>query len=141
MTASRAGALELEVELDGEAAPAIAYPELCGPVEPGDIVLLNVTAVELGLGTGGVHLVIAVEGKESPHDARPPGHVVKARYTPVQTAVATVEETNAGLLERSEGLRGTPVVCAPLHSMLAPIAAGAKRALPDARVEIGRAHV
>ena len=134
VAAAREGALELEVELDGEGAPAIAYPDLCGPVEPGDTVLLNVTAVELGLGTGGVHLVIAVEGKESPHDARLPGHVVKARYTPVQTAVASVEETNAELLERSEGLRGTPVVCAPLHSMLAPIAAGAKRAASDLRV-------
>jgi hypothetical protein len=132
--ATRDGALELDVELDGEGTPAIAYPDLSGSVEPGDTVLLNVTAVELGLGTGGVHLVIAVEGKESPHDARPPGHVVKARYTPVQTAVASVEETNAELLERSEGLRGTPVVCAPLHSMLAPIAAGAKRAIPDLRV-------
>ena len=134
VAATREGALELEVELDGEGAPAIAYPDLCGPIEPGDTVLLNVTAVELGLGTGGVHLVIAVEGKESPDDPRPPGHVVKARYTPVQTAVASVEETNAELLERSDGLRGTPVVCAPLHSMLAPIAAGAKRAAPDVTI-------
>ena len=88
--------------------------------------LLNVTAVELGLGTGGVHIVIAVEGR-SRRPSAPPGHVMKARYTPAQTAVASVEETHAELLEGSDGLRGTPVVCAPLHSMLAPIAAGAKR--------------
>ena len=132
VTATRPGAQELEVEVDGTSAPAISYPDLCGEVRPGDPVLLNATALELGLGTGGVHLVIAVEGRESTAEA-PPGHVMKARYTPLQTAVSSVEETHADLLEASEGLAQTPVVCAPLHSMLAPIAAGAKRAA-DARV-------
>jgi hypothetical protein len=132
VTAARPGAQELEVEVGGISAPAISYPDLCGEVRPGDPVLLNATALELGLGTGGVHLVIAVEGRESSGEA-PPGHVMKARYTPLQTAVASVEETHADLLEASDGLAQTPVVCAPLHSMLAPIAAGAKRAA-DARV-------
>ncbi len=116
----------------GASAPAISYPDLCGEVRPGDPVLLNATALELGLGTGGVHLVIAVEGRDSPAE-EPPGHVMKARYTPLQTAVASVEETHPNLLEASDGLAQTPVVCAPLHSMLAPVAAGAKRAA-DARV-------
>ena len=53
---------------------------------------------------------------------------MKARYTPLQTAVSSVEETHRDELERSSGLEQTPVVCAPLHSMLGPIAAGAKRA-------------
>jgi hypothetical protein len=132
VTASRPGAQELEVELEGTSAPAIAYPDLCGEVRPGDQVILNATALELGLGTGGLHFVIAVEGRESSLVALP-GHVMKARYTPVQTAVTSVEETHAELLETSEGLGQTPVVCAPLHSMLAPIAAGAKRAA-DPRV-------
>jgi hypothetical protein len=130
--ATRLGAQELEVEVDGTTAPAVSYPDLCGEVRPGDPVLLNATALELGLGTGGFHLVIAVEGRESTAKA-PTGHVMKARYTPLQTAVSSVEETHADLLEASEGLAQTPVVCAPLHSMLAPIAAGTKRAA-DARV-------
>ena len=58
---------------------------------------------------------------------------MKARYTPVQTAVASVEETHADAARGLRGLRQTPVVCAPLHSMVAPIAAGAKRAA-DPRV-------
>lgn len=132
VTAARPGAQEVEVDVHGTSAQAISYPDLCGEVRPGDSVLLNATALELGLGTGGVHLVIAVEGRESPADV-PPGHVMKARYTPLQTAVASVEETHADLLETSDGLAQTPVVCAPLHSMLAAIAAGAKRAA-DARV-------
>jgi hypothetical protein len=132
VTGSRPGAQDLDVEVDGTSVPAIAYPHLCGDVRPGDPVLLNTTALELGLGTGGVHFVIAVEGRESSVEDRP-GHVMKLRYTPVQTAVASVEETHADLLEGSDGLGQTPVVCAPLHSMLAPIAAGAKRAA-DPRV-------
>ena len=124
---ARPGAHELEVDLDGETAVAIAYPDLCGPVTVGDVVVLNTTAVSLGLGTGGVHFVIAVEGTE-PHDDDAAGRVMKARYTPVQTVVGTVEESHRDVLEASTGLEQLPVVCAPLHSMVAPIAAGAKRA-------------
>jgi hypothetical protein len=53
----RPGALELGVLVDGEggAASAVAYPQLVGPVTTGDRVLLNTTAVALGLGTGGWH--------------------------------------------------------------------------------------
>ena len=124
--AARPGAHELEVDVDGKRATAIAYPDLCGPVTVGDVVILNTTAVALGLGTGGIHLVVAVEGAEPGEDL--PGRIMKARYTPTQTAVQSVEETHRDLLEGSRGLEQTPVVCAPLHSMIAPVAAGAKRA-------------
>jgi hypothetical protein len=127
VTAERPGALELDVEVGGSSAAAIAYPELTGPVAPGDEVLLNTTAVELGLGTGGFHLVVAVDGA-SHRDETLEGRVMKARYMPLQTVVRSVEETHGAVLERSAGLAGTPVVVAPLHSMLAPIAAGAKAA-------------
>ncbi len=124
---ARPGAVELEVEVDGERAPAIAYPDLTGPVDEGDIVLLNTTGENLGLGTGGFHLLVAVEGggiTEVGHA----GRAMKARYTPLQAAVRSVEETHRGLIEGSPGLEGAPVVCAPLHSMIAPVAAGAKAA-------------
>lgn len=125
--AERPGALELEVEVDGERAAALAYPELLGPVAEGDTVILNTTAVALGLGTGGFHLVVAVEGGP-PTEITHSGRVLKARYTPSQIAVPTVEETHRDALENSPGLGGTPVVCAPLHSMIAPAAAGARAA-------------
>jgi hypothetical protein len=121
----RPGAVELTVELDGIRVGAIAYPELTGPVSPGDSVILNTTAVHLGLGTGGLHFVVFVEAS-APLDVRGSGRVMKARYTPLQTAVETVEETHRDELEASRGLAGTPVVAAPLHSMIAHIAAGAK---------------
>ena len=135
---ARPGAHELEVLVEGFAEPAraIAYPDLVGPVMAGDEVLLNTTAVELGLGTGGMHIVIAVLGGSNDAVAEEllEGRVMKARYLPVQTAVASVEESHPDVLERSTGLAGTPVVCAPLHSMLGPISAGAKVASPGARV-------
>jgi Protein of unknown function (DUF3866) len=123
----RPGALELEVEVDGERASAIAYPSLTGPVRPGDVVVLNTLAVALGLGTGGFHLVVAVEGG-APTQLSASGRIVKARYTPLQTVVETVEETHRDVLESSGGLRGTPVACVPLHSMVAIAAAGARAA-------------
>jgi hypothetical protein len=124
---ARPGSHEIEVNVDGEHATAIAYPELVGPVTVGDTVILNTTAVALGLGTGGVHFVIAVEGS-TPADDELVGRVMKARYTPSQSAVTGVEESHRAVLEGSRGLELTPVVCAPLHSMVAPVAAGARRA-------------
>src|SRR5437763_4155917 len=127
VTGERPGAVELEIHLEGAEAAALAYPDLTGPVAAGDEVLVNSTAVELGLGTGGVHLVVAVTSRE-PAGGDAPGRVMKARYTPLQTAVRSVEETHAAEMEGAEGLGGLPVVAAPLHSMVAPIAAGAKAA-------------
>ena len=124
--AARPGAHELTVSVDGREQPAIADPDLTGPVRVGDTVVLNTTAVSLGLGTGGVHFVIAVEGRDDPEDRDPAGHVMKVRYTPVQTAVLAVEESHRDRIEGSRGLAGTPVVCAPLHSMIGPAAAAAR---------------
>jgi len=128
VTAERPGAVELAVEVDGAEASAIAYPAVSGPVAPGDTVVLNTTAMALGLGTGGVHVVMAVEGGPDTDLAEDAGRAMKARYTPSQTAVRAVEETHAEALDRSGGLDGTPVVAAPLHSLVAPVAAGARAA-------------
>jgi hypothetical protein len=125
--AERPGYAELEVDVEGEPGSAVAFTDLVGPVHEGDEVVVNTTAVALGLGTGGFHLVVAVRDAE-PLDLGHAGRVMKARYTPLQAAVRTVEETEREVLEGSGGLGGTPVVCAPLHSMIAPIAAGARAA-------------
>ena len=125
--AERSGYAELEVDVEGEPGSAVAFTDLVGPVHEGDEVVVNTTAVALGLGTGGFHLVVAVRDAE-PLDLGHAGRVMKARYTPLQVAVRTVEETERDVLEGSGDLGGTPVVCAPLHSMIAPIAAGARAA-------------
>ncbi len=130
VVAERPGAVDLEVEVDDDRAEAIAYPELVGPVREGDVVLLNTAALTIGLGTGGFHLVVAVEGVDV-GEGEPGSRVMKARYTPLQVPVRSVEETHRDALEDSRGLGGLPVVVAPLHSMIAPIAAGAKAAGVD----------
>jgi hypothetical protein len=130
LVGARPGIVELSVDVEGELRPAVAFPDLIGPVAEGDTVLLNTTVTSLGLGTGGNDLVVAVEGgpdTEIGHD----GRVMKARYTPHQTVVRSVEETHRDQLEAAQGLQGTPVVVAPLHSMVAPIAAGARAAGAD----------
>src|SRR6185437_15015395 len=55
------GAVELDVDLAGAAAVrALAYPAVVGEPVVGDRVLLNVTALDRGLGTGGFALVVAI---------------------------------------------------------------------------------
>ena len=72
------GALELTVTADGAELTALAYPALTGRPQVGDQVLVNVTALELGLGTGGYALVAALPGR-LPGTPAGPGHLVKAR--------------------------------------------------------------
>ena len=114
------GAAELEVEVAGAVIRALAYPALTGPARPGDEVLLNTGALDLGLGTGGYALVVAVPGR-LPEPATPPGHLIKARYTPLQAAVAGADEPGSPGYERlaeAGGLDGMPVLIADLHSAL-----------------------
>ena len=47
----------VRLEVDGR--PCVAYPGLTGPVALGDDVLVNVQAVELGLGSGGFDVLYA----------------------------------------------------------------------------------
>jgi Protein of unknown function (DUF3866) len=127
----RPGAQELSVDVEGQPAPAVAYPDLVGPVSEGDAVLLNTTAVALELGSGGAHFVVAVLGRPSTDAGDGPGHVMKLRYTPLQVATLAVEEPASphfARMSEARDLDGTPVVWLPLHSMLGPAAAGARAA-------------
>ncbi len=104
---------------------ALAYPELTGRPEPGDRVLLNTTALDLGLGTGGYALVVAVPDR-LPADPTGPGHLVKARYTPLQATVLGVDEQGSpyhDTLREADDLGGLPVVVADLHSALPAVLA------------------
>jgi hypothetical protein len=123
----RPGAVELEVEIEGAIEPAIAYPALVGPVGPDDPVVLNTSAAELGLGTGGWHFVMAVEGAEV-GETHPDDHIMKARYTPSQVPVRAIEQDGEleGVFSGSRSLDRSPVVWIPLHSMLGPVVAGAR---------------
>ena len=89
------GAVELDVEPPRTAsARALAYPALVGRPEPGDAVLLNTTALAMGLGTGGYAMVVAIPDR-LPEDPPGPGHLVKARYTPLQATVLGADEQDS----------------------------------------------
>ena len=79
------------VTVDGDSIRALAYPALVGSPRIGDRVLLNVGALEAGLGTGGYALVVAIPDRLPP-DGDMPGHIVKSRYTPMQVMVASADE-------------------------------------------------
>lgn len=112
---------------------ALAYTALVGAPEPGDDVLLNVSALARGLGTGGFALVVAIPDR-LPADPPPgAGHLVKARYTPLQTMVLGVDDQESAhhdTLVAADSLDGMPVVVADLHSALPAIAAGIRSVDP-----------
>jgi hypothetical protein len=140
------GAQEITVEVerrsDDEPAllPALAYPALVGEPAVGDRVLLNTGALARGLGTGGYAFVVAMPDRLPPDAVavgRPDGHLVKARYTPLQAIVAGVDEQSSphhGTLAGADDLGGMPVVTADLHSALPAVVAGVHAEAPRAAV-------
>ncbi|WP_253868168.1 DUF3866 family protein [Promicromonospora umidemergens] len=162
------GARELEVTLDrplpghraaagddvggdGTAGPvtvrALAYTDLVGDPGPGDAVLLNVSALARGLGTGGYALVVgpAAATTHLPPDPTPgPGHLVKARYTPLQTMVLGVDEQESphhATLADADSLDGMPVVVADLHSALPAVVAGLRHAAGTSAASLKIAYI
>src|SRR3984885_7230295 len=120
------GAAELMVTVHGASIRALAYPALVGKPRAGDRVLLNVTALEAGLGTGGGALVVAIPDR-LPGDADLGGHIVKSRYTPLQVMTGSADEQGSEyheLLESADSLAAMPVVVADLPSALPAILAG-----------------
>jgi len=120
------GAIELDVAVDGTQVRALAYPALTGLPRVGDRVLLNTTALDLGLGTGGYALVAAIPDR-LPADPALAGHLVKARYTPLQATVAGADEQGSphhDVLRDADDIGGMPVVVADLHSALPAVLAG-----------------
>ena len=116
------------VEVDGR--PAYVLTQLIGPVAVGDRVVVNTTAVELGLGTGGwdvVHWNLEREEWSEPG----PGHEMKLRYTSLQvdTGVADPPAHEAWALNVA-----APVVVCFLHSQVAAVAATFKHLAPDTRL-------
>jgi hypothetical protein len=140
----------LVVEVGGERRPAWADEALLGEMRAGDEVVVNVAALDLGLGSGGfdvvhVNLTRGLGGAGGGGE-----HVIKLNYTSLQHPVAPVEGEGRGSGERDEesvrlfrGMRGkgtaisgagAPVVVLPLHGHLAPAAWAAAQAAQGLRV-------
>jgi hypothetical protein len=147
----------LTVEVDGKHRPAWADTVLLGEMQEGDEVVVNVAALDLGLGSGGFDVVHVnlTRGLEGGTDGGE--HVIKLNYTSLQHPVAPVEsrfETGPGgakgTTERAGGVSepterspdaaetGARTVASalvlPLHGHLAPAAWAAAQASPGIRV-------
>jgi hypothetical protein len=116
----------LTVEVDGERRRAWADVALLGEMREGDEVVVNVAAVELGLGSGGFDLVHVNLTRGL--DASPAGdeHVIKLNYTSIQHAVDPIEADD-DLVRRLSSPTGakvaaTRVLVLPLHGHLTPAA-------------------
>ena len=127
----RPGLQRLAVEMaDGAPARAYALTDLTGDCAVGDRVVLNTTAVDLSLGTGGWHVVhwnLARDGFERPG----PDHVMKLRYTSLQFDAGTSELAHP---EADRALGGVPVVACTVHSQVAMVALAFAERAPGRRL-------
>lgn len=123
MISERTGLQRVELD-DGRRAYVLT--QLIGPVSVGDRVVVNTTAVDLGLGTGGWDVVHWNLSREA-WSGLGGGHVLKLRYTSLQMDTGVAEE-------RATGLDGKPVVACDLHSQLAPVAMAFADAAPGRRL-------
>jgi hypothetical protein len=127
----------------GKRREAIADVHLVGRAEVGDEVVVNVQALDLGLGSGGfdiVHVNLtrgldAEEDQDPAHPAR--AHVMKLNYTSLQHTVAPVEDRDGG--EDGEGSSpalpiSRPAAVLALHGQLAGVVWAFAQAAPGAKL-------
>ncbi len=110
------------VEVDGEKAYVLT--QLIGSVAVGDRVVINTTAVELGLGTGGWHVVHWNLARDR-WQSEVAGREMKLRYTSLQVEVS---------IPAGGHLPDVPTVGCTLHSQVAAVALAYKRCRPQGRL-------
>lgn len=118
----------LTVEVDGIPRPAFADAAMVGRCLEGDEVIVNIEALELGLGSGGrdvvvVNLTRGLEGR--PDDGK---RVMKLNYSPLQFCVDPVESEQLALPT------GRPVGVLTLHGQLAPAVWAAMQERPSLKI-------
>ena len=128
--AERDGLQRITVDLGDGPERAYVLTETIGTVAVGDRVVVNTTAVELGLGTGGWH-VVHWNLEHERWSQRGGGHIMKLRYTSLQADVGAAEEDHPDL---PVALGGVPVVVCSLHSQVGIVAAVIQHVRPFTRV-------
>ncbi len=93
---------------------AYALTEVVGYASEGDLVVVNTTAVDLDLGTGGWHVIHWIEGHDD-NSKELQGRVLKARYLSEQTEVDPH-------VSRRTDLTGARVLLCVLHSHIGAVA-------------------
>ena len=121
MLAERPGLQRVRVDLgDGDRCEGV-LPDASSPgrCAVGDEVVCNTTAVELGLGTGGWHVVHWNLARDDLDRARPE-HIMKLRYTSLQVDAGAGSDHPEAC---RPSLDGVPVVVCSVHSQVAMVAA------------------
>jgi len=112
----------------GERRQAIADVALVGHAEPGDEVIVNVQALDLGLGSGGFDVVHVNLTRGLAGEGVAGAHVMKLNYTSLQHAVLPVDDHGLEVpLQR-------PVAVLALHAQLAAVAWAFARSAPGRRL-------
>jgi hypothetical protein len=125
----------LVIHIGDERRTAIADVALVGPAQTGDEVIVNVEAVELGLGSGGADIVHVNLTRGLDGTGTPGAHVMKLNYTSLQHAVAPVEEGDPEATPPAPELPlAAPVAVLALHGQLAPLAWAFAKAAGGARL-------
>jgi hypothetical protein len=130
------GVQRLRVRVGDDVRRAVLFPRWAATAAVGDRVVLNTTAVDLELGTGGDDFVVWNAAVDE-YDAPSGGHIMKLRYTPAQSDVLAVEAQESphhDVMAAATSLDGAPVIATSLHSQLVPILASFRRRCPDASV-------
>jgi hypothetical protein len=132
---ARAGLQRVLVDLGSGPERAYLLTQLIGNASAGDRVVVNTTAVEHGLGTGGWHVVhwnLERDGWTNPvargRSTSEPDVGIKLRYTSLQVDVGQSEPRDVTTVD------GMPVVVAGLHSQLAAVAVAFKHIRPRGRL-------
>jgi hypothetical protein len=113
---------------DGARRAALADVALVGRAEPGDEVIVNVQALDLGLGSGGFDIVHVNLTRGLADDGDPRARVMKLNYTSLQHAVEPVDDERLRIpIER-------PVAVLALHGQLAAVAWSYARQSPGGRL-------
>jgi hypothetical protein len=119
----------------GEPRAAIADLALVGACQPGDEVIVNVEALDLGLGSGGFDVVHVNLTRGLDAAGASGRNVMKLNYTSLQHSVEPVEHSASGR-EQAE-LRvplGGAVAVLALHGQLAAVAWAFSRSRPGGRL-------
>jgi hypothetical protein len=118
------------VRLD-DGSHAYVLTNVIGSVAAGDRVVVNTTAVDLGLGTGGWHVVHWNLERET-FERSGGGPVMKVRYTSTQLDAGASEERYRDV--PADVVPGLPIVVCGLHSQIAAVAAVVRARRPAWRI-------
>lgn len=133
---SHTGITRVEVRIGEQIRKATNFTSITGSAEIGDRVVINTTAVDMELGTGGHDFVLWNLERET-QETVSGGHIMKMRYAPGQIDVMASEAPESehhNALLTATSLAGMPVVACGLHSQIAPVAAMLKMFDPDIRI-------